>query len=486
MLLKLKIVPLILIVFGLQLHAQNVHSDGRYAEAKEVMQKANGFKGIWYMNQPSNDEYVYKYSGGLATYCAKHQPFGVYSKKVDKTFFCFGGTDNENSTLLHCVSYFDHKTGKVANPTIVIDKQTIDAHDNPVISMDDKGYIWLFSNSHGIARPSYIYKSTQAYSIDKFEQVKATILVDGKEEPFDNFSYFQVWHIKNKGFFAFYTKYQKSFGSRYTGFNFSKDGVHWGEFQLIGAVDEGHYQISGNFKNKIAVAFNYHPKGKGLNYRTNLYYIESNNFGKTWTTAEGQKVNLPFTHPENPAKVYDFESEGLNCYMKDLNYDKKGNPIAMVVSSKGHQSGPENNPRTWGIFHYKNGWQQKKVTTSDNNYDTGSIYINSNKSWTVIAPTETGQQPYNPGGEIAIWKSEDEGTSWKKEKQMTRDSERNHGYVRRPVNAQNDFYGIWADGHGRKPSESYLYFCDSEGNVFQLPRKTEEAFITPVKIFNKQ
>ncbi len=24
-----------------------------------------GYRGIWYMNQPSGDEYVYKYSGGL-------------------------------------------------------------------------------------------------------------------------------------------------------------------------------------------------------------------------------------------------------------------------------------------------------------------------------------------------------------------------------------------------------------------------------------
>ncbi len=52
--------------------------------------KADGFRGIWYMNQPSNDEYVYKYSGGLGTYCAKHKPFAIYAARVNKTFFCFG------------------------------------------------------------------------------------------------------------------------------------------------------------------------------------------------------------------------------------------------------------------------------------------------------------------------------------------------------------------------------------------------------------
>ena len=55
-------------------------------------QKDDGYRGIWYMNQPSGDEYVYKYSGGLGTYCAKHRPLAVYCPAVEKTFFCYGGT----------------------------------------------------------------------------------------------------------------------------------------------------------------------------------------------------------------------------------------------------------------------------------------------------------------------------------------------------------------------------------------------------------
>ena len=69
-----------------------------------------GYRGIWYMNQPSGDEYVYKYSGGLGTYCAKHKPFAVYCGKVNKTFFCYGGTTTEsNRRLLHMISYYDHR-----------------------------------------------------------------------------------------------------------------------------------------------------------------------------------------------------------------------------------------------------------------------------------------------------------------------------------------------------------------------------------------
>ena len=103
--------------------------------------------------------------------CAKHRPFAVYRPEVDKTFFCYGGTPldahlkhtgedlngdrsfsrERGGFLLHMVSYFDHKTGQVPRPTILLDKNTADAHDNPVISIDDDGYIWIFSTSHGLS-----------------------------------------------------------------------------------------------------------------------------------------------------------------------------------------------------------------------------------------------------------------------------------------------------------------------------------------------
>ena len=35
--------------------------------------KADGYRGIWYMNQPSGDEYVYNYSGGLVLARRYHQ-----------------------------------------------------------------------------------------------------------------------------------------------------------------------------------------------------------------------------------------------------------------------------------------------------------------------------------------------------------------------------------------------------------------------------
>jgi len=105
----------------------------------------DGYRGIWYFNQPSNDEYKYKYSGGFATYPQQHIPIAIYSKEVDKTFFVYGGTTarkaKDKQQLLHMISYYDHKTGKVPRPRILLNKQTDDAHDNPTLQMDERGHL---------------------------------------------------------------------------------------------------------------------------------------------------------------------------------------------------------------------------------------------------------------------------------------------------------------------------------------------------------
>ena len=110
-----------------------------HADMPLQVRKADGYRGIWYQCGKQDGPYRYKYSGGLGTYCAKHRPFAIYAEKVNKTFFCYGGTDSENSTLLHMVSYYDHSTGTVPRPTILMDKHTRDAHDNPVIAIDARG-----------------------------------------------------------------------------------------------------------------------------------------------------------------------------------------------------------------------------------------------------------------------------------------------------------------------------------------------------------
>ena len=456
----------------------------------KTLEEADGYRGIWYYNQPSNDEYVYKYSGGLGTYCANHIPLAVYAPAAHKTFFVYGGTSKEKRNLLEMVSYYDHAAGTVPRPRILHDKQTDDAHDNPVLSIDGEGHLWVFCSAHGTSRPSFLYKSVKPYDIEAFELVRRT-----------NFSYPQPWWIEGQGFLFLHTLYR---GGRMLHWSASADGRTWAEPQRLAGIAQGHYQVSWRYKGKVGTAFMYHPAKLGLNWRTNLYYLETDDFGKTWKTVQGKLIEPPLAAVKNDALIRDYEAEKLLVYIHELNFDAEGRPVVLYVTSRGYESGPKNNPRTWTTARWTGkDWDIQGSITSDNNYDTGCLHVEADGGglpqapgpkaepsataagrprWRIIGPSETGPQPFNPGGEVAMWTSTDQGRSWTKVRQMTHDSPYNHTYCRRPVNAHPDFYAFWADGHGRKPSESRLYFCDKEGRVFRLPPLMEGQTAKPEEV----
>lgn len=464
------------------------------AQVVTLNQKDDGYRGIWYSNQPSNDEYVYKYSGGLATYPANHYPFSVYVESVGKTFFCYGGADKAGKTLLHAVSYFDHNTGMVPKPTIVLDKKTNNAHDNPVMNIDKEGYIWVFSTAHGTNGFSYVHKSIKPYNIDEFEQVHVTKIVNGEKVIMDNFSYLQTWYQPDNGFINLFTHYERNVipnqpdkPRRTIGFMTSTDGIHYSTWNNLAIIEEGHYQTSGQYKNKLASAFNYHPikQGEnGLNYRTNLYYIQTQDFGKSWESADGKKIQIPLKDVHNTALIKDYSELGLNVYINDLAFDQNGLPVILYLTSHGYKAGPQKTPRTWYTARFDGEkWEILPLTTSGNNYDMGSLYIDEKGHWQVVAPTKMGPQAYNTGGEMVLWKTDDQGKTWKSIP-MTANSRFNHSYARRPVNVNNDFYAFWADGHGRERSLSQLYFSDDKGNVYQLPEQMDADFMKPIKLKN--
>ena len=255
----------------------------------------------------------------------------------------------------------------------------------------------------------------------------------------------------------------------------------WSEPKAVAAIERGHYQVSAAAGTKTGTAFNMHPSPEGLNWRTNLYYLETRNFGRTWQTVDGEEVQIPVIETDSSSLAYD--AGGLNVYLKDLQFDEYGNPVILALTSRGFESGPENDPRNWIIVRWTGGaWKVSEAFQSDNNYDMGSLYIEGDR-WTIIAPAGTGPQPYNPGGEVQMWESLNQGISWEKVRDMTFNSQRNHTYVRRPLNAHPEFYALWADGHGRKPSQSILYFSNQAGDVFQLPVDMKNGFEKPVRVF---
>lgn len=417
--------------------------------------KADGYRGIWY-DIAQKDDYRYKYSGGLGTYCADHVPMAVYAPEVNKTFFVYGGTKglNDKNPLLEMAGCYDHSTGMVSRPTIIMEKGTGDAHHNPVLTIDKDGYLWVFCPSHG-GKDGFIYKSHEPYSIETFD------LVMQRE-----FSYPQAWYLKDVGFVFLFTKYTRG---RELYVSTSKDGVHWTEDRKFAGFD-GHYQVTWPYGHKIGSTFNWHPGGN-LDARTNLYYMETNDFGRTWTNAAGKKLDAPINEPHSPALVHDYQKDGWMVYISDTAYDKNGHPVIFYNLSKGFESGPKNGMKLCMTARWTGKeWEFRKVTQTDHNYDMGSLYIEDDGAWRIIAPTDPGPQAWLAGGEMVMWLSKDQGETWTRVRSLTSGSAMNHTYARKPVNAREDFYAFWADGNAFEPSVSRLYFTNKAGDkVMMLP-----------------
>lgn len=430
--------------------------------------RADGYKGIWFtLGQMS--KYGDKYSGGLGTYTANHQPMAVYSAVADKTFFVYGGTTGADERyLLDMVGYYDHKTGMVPRPVVVYDKNGVDdPHDDPSINIDKDGYLWVFVSGRNTSRPGFKFRSKKPYSIDEWEQVTQ-----------ETMTYPQIWMMPDGNFFHLFTKYT---AGRELYFETSPDGRTWSDDQKLVGFG-GHYQTSGQWKGKIGTFFNYHPGGD-VNKRTNLYYMQTTDEGKTWTKADGTPLEVPLKAIDNPALVIDFAAKGELMYTCDLNWDKDGNPLLLYVTSRDGLPGPQGDPRAFMLSRWDGkAWQTTQVAPTDHNYDMGSLYVNGD-TWMVIAPTQPGPQPGQTGGEMALWTSQDTGVTWKMTRQITHDSARNHSYARRPENVSDPFFAFWADGDPTQLSESHLSFCDSSGqHVYQLPYDMTGDFARPVEV----
>ncbi len=436
--------------------------------------RVNGYRGIWY-ELGHTYEYGDRYSGGLGAYTAYHQPAAIYSERFQKTFFTYGGAPSaDRRHLLIMVSYYNHQTGTVPQPVLVCDKNGVDdPHDNGVIQMDADGYLYVFVSGRNTLRPGLIYRSMEPGCIDGFQLISE-----------QQVTYPQAWWVPNQGFCFLFTKYSKGVKgpSRELYWKTSADGVEWSADHELARFG-GHYQVSGLHAGKIATFFNWHPESDN-NERTNLYYAQTKDYGETWTTAGGDVLELPLDQPANAALVIDYHSEGRLVYTCDINFDAEGGAILLYVCSRDGNPGPQGEPRELRMTRWDGErWQTSVVAVLTHNYDMGSLYVQSDL-WRVIAPTEAGPDPLGTGGEVAVWVSRDQGTTWQREQNVTNESETNHSHVRRPLSAKDPFFAFWADGDTRALSASKLYFCDASGrSVYQLPYTMESDWVKPMLAF---
>lgn len=431
-------------------------------------QKIDGYKGIWFSSGDFT-EYGYKYSGGVSTFASRHRPIAIYSPEVKKTFFVYGGTTNPDERhLLIMISYFDHRSHLVPKPVIVYDKMGVrEPSDNGSLSIDKKGYLWVFVSGSGRTRTGLIFKSSKPYSIENFEMVKEMEMISP-----------QPWWMRDSGFMLMYSKVSKGLDIC---FSTSSDGKTWTESGKVAAMG-GHLQVSDIQGNRLVTAFNYFPGGS-VDRQTNLYLLQTEDMGKTWKTIDGKLVETPLTRVINDALIKNYETEGKIVHLSDIDFDRDGNPVLLVILSRDINPGPKGSPREWMVISRRDQeWNFSKVCESPHNFDRGSLHI-SNDEWKIIGPTEPGPQKYGTGGEITLWVSRNEGADWEKELNVTSNSKNNNSFVRHPVNAHKDLYALWTDGNTDEFSISYLYFTNEKCNkVWMLPYEMKEEFQKPIRI----
>ena len=154
-------------------------------------QTDDGYRGIWYMNQPTGDEYKFKYSGGLGTYPQQHTPIAIYRlRRIRRSFATAATTASRQAKELACmVSYFDHATGQVPRPRIVVvqaDGRRPRESDAADRRMRATSGCFAARTARRRIRTSF---AARPYSIDEFEQVART-----------NFSYSQPWFVPGEDF----------------------------------------------------------------------------------------------------------------------------------------------------------------------------------------------------------------------------------------------------------------------------------------------
>jgi hypothetical protein len=465
--------------------------------------QADGYRGVWYeitngSGGGSQDYRQNKYGGAMATYPQQHAPIAIRKQNaaggIDRTYFVFGG-DGGGSTTPNMVGYYDHTTGLMARPRTILTRGQLDAHENPTLAIDDEGHLFVFSSGHGSSRKAIITKSASPWEIDRWDRV---LELDGGSSKRETFSYGQPHYVSGQGFLLLNTYYEGG-GNRTLYTNSSQDGVTWKyDWSLnngsnprpaLAAIEEGQYQTSWAFGDMVATIFNMHPTGAPgtpLDYRTNLYYAETSDLGESWQTADGTTLSGTLTNAQNPALVFDYEAQGLNVYLKDVQQDADGNPVLLYLTSGGPQTGPQNGPRTLRTARFDatlSEWIIRDVLQTDHNYDHGSLYVEGD-TWRLIGPWIDGPQHYGTGGEIGVWTSDDMGETWSFDVNLTPDVDVNHSYVRRPVNAADDFYGLWASGHAWNPGDVDLYFTTKDGAVYQMPTQFADGqeFAAPILI----
>ena len=514
--------------------------------------RASGYVGQWY--SPLRGPLMrMRFSGGMTFYPMTSEPVAIYSSAAEKTFFVYAGTGVHAEADVHAethiqagsaasrphanasqpstsisqpstnvsqphtspsqadpqplqvmVSYYDHKSGEVPRPVMLLEGPS-GAYGCPALAIDDVGRLYVFSAMLGTGdQPGQIFRSIRPYDISAWEKIAEL-----------DFRNPQAWFIPGQGFMLLHTRIADE-ESRSTDeesnicLSTSRDGFTWSKpmpLATFGRVDScvsavfydqvAHDKLANDKQDKVdddkldrdkaahsklgvakvGVALVSRPGGNspsGTNNASNtnnttcLYYIETSDFGKTWRTYPSGHVSVPLDRPDNAAKVHDYGKDWW-VGLRSLGFvAANGSPVILQVVRLHSKAMPAKDSRLWTFSRWMGReWQTAAQGYSDHDFDGGDFSLDQSP-WHWVATTSPGPQPDAAGGNMIRWTSYDRGRSWSWQP-LTHGSTVNQNWPRHPVNAADGMEFLWTDGDANKPSLSQIYFADRAGNVYQLP-----------------
>ena len=143
-------------------------------QPRNPLPEADGYRGLWYANQPSQDEYKFKYSGGMATYPQQHIPIAYYAAEAKKTFFVYGGTRTDRDRVVAHDFILRPRYGHgaaAAHPARQADRRRSRQPDADARRRRLPVGLFQFARR---GRPSFIHRSLKPYSIDAFQHRHAS------------------------------------------------------------------------------------------------------------------------------------------------------------------------------------------------------------------------------------------------------------------------------------------------------------------------
>lgn len=391
-------------------------------------------------------------------------PGAWFAEKPRKTFFVYEHAvpaGSGEATACLAVGAFDHQESVALQPVLLPFRGE---HVRASLTLDERGHLWMLAASGAADRATQLFKSTKPYEIDEFTRF------DGPAHELAQF-----WAPMGGQLMALGIKPHESAG--HPVFTVTDTPGEWQQPQPLSVLEGDHQLVTGQHRTKIGAAVRGPVVRGNSGEGTSLYYLETSDGGKTWQTMRRAAVALPLKQPDSPTLVKDYASIAWRLHLKDITFDKFGNPTILYIVVRGGTNGAPA-IRTWTTARWiGREWESTGVLPADGEADHGRLYVEPDRSWRLLITTEAA----GPGTRLTEWFSDDQGRSWYRQFDARLGKLGPMG-LQKPVHSNPGLYAFWTGTGPGAVDAARIYFTTREGRLFLLPVEMDKPAQPPVSL----